>query len=52
MKMQVYGEKCQIFARTVLFSHLMIDGAAHIDRVRREGLLVVAHAAVAEGTVH
>lgn len=38
--------------RIVIRGALMVDGAAHIDRVWREGLLVVAHAAVAEGTVH
>ena len=30
----------------------MVDGAADIDRVWRQGLLVVAHPAVAEGAVH
>jgi len=38
--------------RIVIRGALMVDGATHVDRVWREGLLVVAHPAVAEGTVH
>ena len=50
--MQVYGERVKYLLEPCYFSHLMVDGASHVDRVWREGLLVVAHAAVAEGTVH